>query len=96
MRRLHSLVFVVSGVAAAAVSVAQVPMTNYCGTARGICMINGYGPAGYPCNCMADPGQLVVPANMGTVCGTQYGMCPVLPLYRGTVCACGGAWGRVI
>jgi hypothetical protein len=53
---------------------------------HGICVITGYGPAGYPYNCMGDPGQLVIPPNMSTVCGTQLGMCPVLPVYGGSLC----------
>jgi hypothetical protein len=95
MRWKYPLIFIACA-ALTKVSFAQVPMTNYCGTARGICVITGYGPAGYPCNCLGDPGQLVIPPNMSTVCGTQFGMCPVLPMYRGSVCTCGGPVGRVI
>jgi hypothetical protein len=91
-----ALPFALCGITVGGQVLAQVPMTNYCGTTRGICMIPGSGPAGYPCHCGYDQGQLVIPPNMGTVCGTQFGMCAVLPMYLGAPCGCGGPIGRVI
>jgi hypothetical protein len=96
MRFRFALLFVISGLAFPELGITQVPMTNFCGTNLGVCQIQGYGPAGYQCYCGRDLGFLIVPANMGTVCSTQYGMCPVLPMYRGSICSCGAPVGRVI
>lgn len=96
MRTRLAIYALILSVAVPNLGIAQVPMTNYCGTPRGVCMIQGYGPAGYQCYCGADVGYLIIPPNMGTVCSTQFGMCPVLPMYHGSMCSCGGPVGRVI
>jgi hypothetical protein len=97
MRQILATILILFPLIRVDTTLAQVPQTNFCGTMIGICMINGFGPAGYPCSCGTDPGQLIIPPNMGTVCGTQWGTCPVPPMYRGSVCVCGnGIYGRVI
>ena len=74
----------------------NVPFTPVCQTFRGVCYINGAGPLGAQCGCGADIGQLIIPPNFGTACGTQFGVCGVPALPMGSFCSCGAAPGRII
>jgi hypothetical protein len=75
---------------------AQLPMSNLCQTAFGICPV-GYAPVNSPCRCARDPGRIVMPPpNWGNACGTAFGVCRVNFAPIGSRCSCGRDPGQII